>query len=456
MCRSVRQTPQADTSSSSSPGPGSGSGSSAARSGRPADSSTIARTAAKATLLGMGPLVEPGWLRERLGEPGLQRRRLPLQARRPGRRRAALAAKATFPGAAFLDLDRDLSGEPGERGRHPLPEPASLRGRRMPSRDLRGHPGRRLRRGRRGRRGPALVAAAAFRPRRGGRAERRPRRLARGGRPARAGRRGHRSWEPQRRRRAGGRPIELEEIAGGGGPLLLDARVPERYRGETEPIDAVAGHIPGAHNLPASELAPGGRFLAPDELRARFEAAGASSAAELGAYCGSGVAACVIGARVRARRDRPGAALPRLLERVVAPGAAGRAPVEGALDREPHQRPGRGALARRARTSRRAQPCPRRPARPRATRRGRAAVPRRAATSRPSRRRRTAPPRVAGAAGARARARRCASASRRSRSRSRRRRARRSPASTRGRSSSSTKASRATRSLASRSAGPTG
>ena len=89
-------------------------------------------------------------------------------------------------------------------------------------------------------------------------------------------------------------PIELEEIEGGGGPLLLDARVPERYRGETEPIDAVAGHIPGAHNLPTGELAPGGRFLEPDELRARFEAAGASSAAEFGAYCGSGVAACVV------------------------------------------------------------------------------------------------------------------------------------------------------------------
>ena len=91
-----------------------------------------------------------------------------------------------------------------------------------------------------------------------------------------------------------GGPIELAEIADGGGPLLLDARVPERYRGETEPIDAVAGHIPGAVNLPIGELAPGGRFLEPDELRARFEAAGASSAAELGAYCGSGVAACVV------------------------------------------------------------------------------------------------------------------------------------------------------------------
>ncbi|MBV9337057.1 MAG: sulfurtransferase, partial [Solirubrobacterales bacterium] len=75
--------------------------------------------------------------------------------------------------------------------------------------------------------------------------------------------------------------------------VLLDARVPERFRGEREPIDPVAGHIPGAVNLPSASLLDpaSGRFLDAGELRARFEAAGIRDEAEVGAYCGSGVTA---------------------------------------------------------------------------------------------------------------------------------------------------------------------
>lgn len=74
--------------------------------------------------------------------------------------------------------------------------------------------------------------------------------------------------------------------------LILDARAPERYRGETEPIDARAGHIPGAISAPlAGNLISTNdlRFRNPTELRARFEALGANDASEIIAYCGSGV-----------------------------------------------------------------------------------------------------------------------------------------------------------------------
>jgi thiosulfate/3-mercaptopyruvate sulfurtransferase len=246
----------------------------------------------------MDPLVEPGWLRERLDEPGLQVVDCRFKLGDPGAGER-LWLDGHIPGASYLDLDRDLSGEPGERGRHPLPEAATFEAAAC----------------RAGISADTLVvaydeAAEGGAARlwwllrhfghdevtvlNGGLAGWR----AEGG-PLERGQVLHSSTGARMQDltpfTAGPfAPIELEEIQGGGGPLLLDARVPERYRGETEPIDAVAGHIPGAHNLPMSELAPGGRFLEPDQLRARFDAAGASSAAELGAYCGSGVAACVV------------------------------------------------------------------------------------------------------------------------------------------------------------------
>jgi thiosulfate/3-mercaptopyruvate sulfurtransferase len=75
---------------------------------------------------------------------------------------------------------------------------------------------------------------------------------------------------------------------------VLDARAPERYRGDTEPLDPVAGHIPGAGNVPyLSNLGPDGTFLPPDVLRARYLAAlGGVDPAETVVYCGSGVSAC--------------------------------------------------------------------------------------------------------------------------------------------------------------------
>lgn len=74
--------------------------------------------------------------------------------------------------------------------------------------------------------------------------------------------------------------------------VLLDVRAPERYRGETEPLDPVAGHIPGAVNLPmAAHLDAEGRILDVQTLQATFAAAGVDGDTPVAAYCGSGITA---------------------------------------------------------------------------------------------------------------------------------------------------------------------
>jgi thiosulfate/3-mercaptopyruvate sulfurtransferase len=74
---------------------------------------------------------------------------------------------------------------------------------------------------------------------------------------------------------------------------LVDARQGERFRGEVEPVDARAGHIPGAESLPCREsLDSDGRFLPADELRSRLAAIGISPGDDVVSYCGSGVTAC--------------------------------------------------------------------------------------------------------------------------------------------------------------------
>lgn len=87
---------------------------------------------------------------------------------------------------------------------------------------------------------------------------------------------------------------DIGEIGGvGSGAVILDARSAERYRGEQEPVDAKAGHIPGAVSLPLTELLDDEqRFLSADAIRQRFSTAGVGDAHRVIAQCGSGVTAC--------------------------------------------------------------------------------------------------------------------------------------------------------------------
>ncbi|HET6509861.1 MAG TPA: sulfurtransferase [Baekduia sp.] len=74
--------------------------------------------------------------------------------------------------------------------------------------------------------------------------------------------------------------------------VLLDARAAERFRGEVEPVDPKAGHIPGARSAPTTEnLDADGRFLGAAALRERFTGLGATGSEPVGVYCGSGVTA---------------------------------------------------------------------------------------------------------------------------------------------------------------------
>ena len=197
-----------------------------------------------------------------------------------------------IPGAVFVDLDTELAGPPGRGGRHPLPgarafetamRAAGVRGDRpvvvydaatsmAAARGwwlLRyfGHPDVRVLDG-----GLAAWVAAGY--------------------PVASEAPAHEPGDFTAR--PGGIPVldadGTAELASHG--VLLDARAPERFRGEQEPIDPVAGHIPGARNAPSTRnVDADGRFLEPEALRSAFEAAGVTDAVELGAYCGSGVSA---------------------------------------------------------------------------------------------------------------------------------------------------------------------
>jgi thiosulfate/3-mercaptopyruvate sulfurtransferase len=198
-----------------------------------------------------------------------------------------------LPGAVFVDLDRDLADPPGAGGRHPLPHPARFQAamRRLGVRSDRAVVVY-------DQRDTTTAAARAWWL------------LGYHGHPdVRVLDGGYDGWvtaglavtsevpEPRPgdfQARPGQRP--LLDAGGAAGVarsgVLLDARAPERYRGASEPVDPVAGHIPGARGAPATgDLAPDGRLLPAEQLRARFAALGVREDLPVGAYCGSGVVA---------------------------------------------------------------------------------------------------------------------------------------------------------------------
>ncbi len=200
------------------------------------------------------------------------------------------------PGAYFVDLDSELAGPPGEGGRHPLPSASVVEGL--------------LRRTGIDADSSVVVYDAA-----NSMAAARARFVLRyfGVEDVRVLDGGFAAWQA-----AGGEVSTAEaevsaakpaagftptpgsipvldaegaaEVAVSG--VLLDARAPERFAGEVEPMDKVAGHIPGAVNAPTTgNVDADGHFLPADELKARFAELGADGSQPVGAYCGSGVTA---------------------------------------------------------------------------------------------------------------------------------------------------------------------
>ena len=239
-----------------------------------------------------GPLVSPEWLVDHLGEPGL----VVADVRwvRDGSSRQAFEA-GHIAGAVFLDADVDLSAIGDGPGRHPLPTPEAF-ARTMASHgigdddavvaydDANGSHAARL---------WWMLDATGHRSA-----------LLDGGLSAWGGARVTGPVSAPTPSRSAPRPWAADRLVDADGVatalaaddvVVLDARTTERFRGEVEPIDPIAGHIPGARSAPWEEnLDPAtGRFLPPDRLRDRYGALGVHTGDDVIAYCGSGLTAAL-------------------------------------------------------------------------------------------------------------------------------------------------------------------
>jgi thiosulfate/3-mercaptopyruvate sulfurtransferase len=199
-----------------------------------------------------------------------------------------------IPGAVFVDLETELAGSPGADGRHPLPAVAVFE---QAMRNI-------------GVCQDSLVVAydgatsqaaarlwwlltdaghARVKVLNGGLAAWIAAGLPTASGPSTALARGNFVARPGRRAQASAAEI-LAKLGEPDAPALVDVRAPERYAGESEPIDPVAGHIPGAINVPATaNFESDGQFRTPAEIAALYAAAGRIDNAVL--YCGSGITA---------------------------------------------------------------------------------------------------------------------------------------------------------------------
>lgn len=199
-------------------------------------------------------------------------------------------AAGHVPGSRYVDMDTDLADPPGAGGRHPLPDPVRFQAAMRRAGVSADRP---------------VVAYDDWQ----GRAAARAWWLLRfhGHHDVRVLDGGWTAWQ------AAGLPVGTGSSDAGAGDftvsdsqhmpvveagdvlgvdVLIDARAVERYRGEVEPVDPVAGRIPGAVSVPTTEnVDRDGRFRSPEELREVYGRVDATGSGRVAAYCGSGVTA---------------------------------------------------------------------------------------------------------------------------------------------------------------------
>jgi thiosulfate/3-mercaptopyruvate sulfurtransferase len=238
------------------------------------------------------PLASAAWLKKHLHDSGL--RLVDLRWYLQGKSGREEYEKGHIPGAVFVDLERDLTAPYGP-GRHPVPSPeqfseamqaagisddsrvlvyddsgGSIAARLWFLLELYGHVGQ------------ARVLDGGLQAW-----------IAAGGELSAASppvERGSFGVKPMRRSLLD--KHQVERLRNRRNAVLLDARAPERYRGDSEPVDSRPGHIPGAKNAPWPGNLEDGAFKRPAALRKQYRALGVNEKSEVIAYCGSGVTAC--------------------------------------------------------------------------------------------------------------------------------------------------------------------